>query len=165
MSIFITSDLHLGHTAIIEHCHRPFTNVHEMNCAITERWNKMVKPKDEIYVIGDFCLSNPKHYQDKLNGRKILIRGNHDRHNNYHLIFEAVHDYFELNINKKKIVLCHYPFESWRGSGHGSLHLHGHCHGKLVKRFHRKDVGVDINNFYPYPLEDLIETLEQETRE
>lgn len=78
--IFITSDLHYGHKAVIDYCNRPYKDVDEMNLAITENWNKKVSKNDIIYVLGDFSLS-PKYVEEflpKLNGEKHLILGNHD---------------------------------------------------------------------------------------
>lgn len=77
---WFTSDLHYGHNNVINYCDRPFKDAHEMNVWITTYWNAVVKPFDTIYVLGDFSI-NPKHhpkYLPRLNGKKILIVGNHD---------------------------------------------------------------------------------------
>lgn len=62
-----------------------------------------------------------------------------------------VPNYLETYVNGQPIVLSHYPIASWNGQGHGSWHLHSHCHGslydselgKLLYRAKIKDVGVD----------------------
>ena len=53
MSIFVTSDLHLGHKKIINHCDRPFESVDHMNKVIVNNWNKTIRPRDTVYFLGD----------------------------------------------------------------------------------------------------------------
>jgi len=77
---FFTSDLHFGHKNVIPYCNRPYKDVEEMHKAIIKMWNKTVRKKDTVYVLGDFSL-NPKWSKEiipLLNGNKILISGNHD---------------------------------------------------------------------------------------
>lgn len=79
--IYFTSDHHFGHENIIRLCGRPFDSVKEMNDAMVERWNNVVADEDTVYVVGDFALgkiSETLQYVGKLNGKKILIVGNHD---------------------------------------------------------------------------------------
>ena len=82
MSVFFTSDLHLGHKNIIKYCNRPFSDVEEMNEALIENWNKQVDHNDKIFVLGDFALGNSQDiikWGRALKGNKMLILGNHDR--------------------------------------------------------------------------------------
>lgn len=161
MKIFLTADLHLGHANIIQHCRRPFSDVHEMNKVLVDNWNEAIGKDDLVYFLGDFCWNMPSSFKDKLNGHKILIKGNHDgKKNQLPQVFESIVDYAEIKLpDHNRVILCHYPFESWNGSNHGSFHCHGHCHGTLTKRFNRIDVGVDCNNFKPYLLEDAIQAI------
>lgn len=102
---YFTSDPHYQHKNVIKYCGRPFTNhvdklteltggfapqfelglaieqdVLEMNEALIANWNSVVTPKDEVIVVGDFSLSfRPVElYTHRLNGKKILVAGNHD---------------------------------------------------------------------------------------
>lgn len=53
-------------------------------------------------------------------------------------------EYAEVSAGKTNLVCCHYPIASWHGISHEVLHLHGHCHGRLVHELPlRIDVGVD----------------------
>ena len=77
---WFTSDWHFGHRKVIEYCDRPFKDVEEMTPKLIELWNNTVAKDDTVYFLGDFSL-NPRWSRDiapKLNGRKILIPGNHD---------------------------------------------------------------------------------------
>ena len=80
MSIFVTSDLHLGHKKIINYCERPFESVDHMNKVIVNNWNKIVKPKDTVYFLGDLSFRSyrTEFWIPFLNGKKIFIKGNHD---------------------------------------------------------------------------------------
>lgn len=77
---YFTSDWHFSHANVIRYCNRPFTDVHEMNKALTSLWNDTVKPDDTVYFLGDFAMNKNlvTVIAPKLNGRKILVPGNHD---------------------------------------------------------------------------------------
>lgn len=82
MARWFTSDLHLGHTNIIEYCGRPFHSVGEMNAAIVSRWNEAVASDDEVWVLGDVAMGRMDETLQlvgELAGRKTLLTGNHDR--------------------------------------------------------------------------------------
>lgn len=161
--IWFTSDTHFNHKNIIKYSSRPFDNIVHMEECITKKWNSLVTPNDTVYHLGDFSFSKDKNYIDKLlnnlNGKKYLIKGNHDRkevYNNSRWI--EVVDYKEINISlkekrKQKIVMSHYPFRSWSQMHRGSWMLHGHCHGSLKDIGGKTmDVGVDVHNYSPISL-------------
>ena len=81
MSNFYIADTHFGHLNIIKFDKRPFDSVQEMNDYLISRWNKKVKNGDTTYILGDFCWNKEAEWVEilnKLNGNKVLIRGNHD---------------------------------------------------------------------------------------
>jgi calcineurin-like phosphoesterase family protein len=47
--------------------------------ALVDGWNSLVGKKDRTFIIGDFAWNNHKRYANRLNGKKILIAGNHDK--------------------------------------------------------------------------------------
>lgn len=82
MTTWFTSDTHFGHARIIELSNRRFGSVDEMNEALVDNWNSVVKPEDTVYHLGDFNLGKfdeSIEYAGLLNGHKILVTGNHDR--------------------------------------------------------------------------------------
>lgn len=168
MAIHFTSDTHFGHKNIIKYCNRPFKSVHHMDEEMIALWNRKVKPNDEVWHLGDFCMGGhqPKDYLPRLNGKVHLIRGNHDPHVEDQG-FESVQYYKELKFAKKKIVLCHFPFTVWNKSHHGSIHLFGHVHGSMTVRHGRKvredslsaDVGSDCWDYAPVRIERIIDVM------
>lgn len=168
-TIWFTSDTHFSHNNIIRYCNRPFSNVEEMDKALINNWNNKVKQNDDVYHLGDIIFSRDKNktyeFLKKLNGRKHIIWGNHDKHKSV-VIESGFIDCGQLhemviplggNNEIQKVVLCHYPLASWNGAYHGVIHLHGHCHGTLPcdKTLLRMDVGVDCCGYSPVNYEDI----------
>ena len=149
--IWFIADPHFGHANIIRYCHRPYSSVEEMNAALISNWNALVKPTDTVYVVGDVAMGDAQAYLAKLNGRKILIFGHHDR--NPQLLcshFEEITPFKQVTIEGQDIVLCHYPLMDWPGREQGAWQLHGHKHGTYLPLEGKQwDVGVDVNNYRP----------------
>jgi calcineurin-like phosphoesterase family protein len=79
--IWFIGDTHFNHRNIITYCNRPFATVSEMNKALIDNWNKVVRKEDKVIMNGDFALSGKDKIIEigqQLNGRKTLILGNHD---------------------------------------------------------------------------------------
>lgn len=164
--IWFTSDLHLGHVNIIHSCQRPFETIEEMNQTLIHNYNSMVAKNDTVYILGDLSFRIPVEEANdlirKLKGKKILIRGNHDKQYDPTL-FEGIYDFYELKgFYKYPIVLMHYPMLEWPKSRQGSLHLHGHQHNKFEYNERMKqadilryDVGVDANDYFPVSLNSI----------
>jgi calcineurin-like phosphoesterase family protein len=145
--IFYISDTHFGHKNAIKYDQRPFFTVSEMDNAMIENWNRVVSPEDTVYHLGDFCFGKKDEWLrivKQLNGKKILIVGNHDRERMNKEIagsFYAVRDYKEVFDNGCMVILCHYPILSYRNSYDLDYWmLHGHVHNttkeaKLVNKW------------------------------
>jgi len=166
MTEFLTADLHFNHggtPGIIGLCHRPFADVADMNTGLVARWNAVVGPKDTVRVLGDFGFRGQEPLRpifDALNGTKHLVIGNHDKKNKEVLKLPWKTQTFldVLRCDGHRVVLCHYPLESWEYVQKGYLHAHGHCHGSLKRVIaHRFDVGVDCWDFQPVPLQVLVD--------
>jgi calcineurin-like phosphoesterase family protein len=80
MRIWFTSDLHFGHENVIKYCNRPYSCAENMDSSLVSGWNSRVSPADTVYCVGDFSLSTKpvETITPKLNGKKILVLGNHD---------------------------------------------------------------------------------------
>lgn len=174
--IFFTSDHHFGHDGIIKFANRPFKDIEEMNETFIYNWNKVVPSDGLTFVLGDIGFCDKSSIVDiftRLNGRKILIRGNHDSNYSENIllsIFDEIHDLLYVriqdNITLKYVymVLCHYPLLDWQGSFKGSWQLFGHLHTRDLIEFttlktrlfaSQYDVGVDNNNFEPISFHNL----------
>jgi calcineurin-like phosphoesterase family protein len=81
--IWFIADTHFGHTNIIRYEKRPFASVQEMDEALIRNWNSCVSESDKIFILGDFAFMPGAEIVktvENLNGYKVLILGNHDRH-------------------------------------------------------------------------------------
>lgn len=109
--IWVFSDPHFGHDNIIRYCNRPFKNIKEMDNQLVTNYNRLVRPHDVVYFLGDigFKLDVIK----KMKGKKILIVGNHDKKSHtyyYSLGFQAILESALITYGKKRVFLSHYPY-------------------------------------------------------
>ena len=81
--VYVIADTHFGHANIIRYCNRPFTSTEEMDKVIIQNWNKVVSNKDIVIHLGDVGMGGKDYIKNiisQLNGKKILIKGNHDNY-------------------------------------------------------------------------------------
>lgn len=168
--IYFTSDLHFGHHNIITHCNRPFQSVDHMDSVLIQNWNQKVENNDEVYILGDFTMEDADtahRYFSSLNGKKYLIRGNHDEFTKKFASYTEdvvwIKDYYVLKYQKKKFILFHYPILEWESYGKDSIHLYGHIHNnkksiEQVKILGKNayNVGVDVNRYAPVSIEEVV---------
>lgn len=163
--IFYTADLHFHYKPFLPG--RPFSSVEEMDEAMIRLWNETVTDEDTVYVVGDVGYNGgyvPGDALGRLQGRKHLIRGNHDTgfENAQKLFdyFETVTDFNEIDDGESHILLCHYPI-LYRKRGYM---IHGHLHQArgpeydILRRMPRMlNAGVDVNFYCPVTLAQLVE--------
>ena len=164
-----TSDLHFGHSNVINFDHRPFLDREEMDRILIKLWNSRVQPDDTVYILGDFCFRCDKPadwYLRQLKGHKILIQGNHDQavmENPAALkLLEGVEKMMHVKDGGHNICLCHFPIAEWNGFYKGSWHIYGHIHNKknetykfMKTRERALNAGCMINNFTPVSMNEL----------
>jgi calcineurin-like phosphoesterase family protein len=161
MNVYFTSDHHFGHAAARTFYRRPFASVAEMDQQMIDRWNALVEPENEVWHLGDFSVRQSAERVASLlrvlNGRKHLVTGNND-----HAAvtecdgWQSVQPYAEVTVDGMRLVLCHYPFRTWRDMAKGAINLHGHSHGRLKPLTRQFDVGVDAWDFRPVLLAEII---------
>lgn len=146
---WFTADLHFGHANIIKYSKRPFASVEEHDAILVQNWNNMVRPGDDIFVLGDFCYRNKTgagEIRERLNGNIHFIEGNHDSAAfQIRNTFASYRSLSRVKVNTRDIVLCHFALRVWDKSHHGSWHLYGHSHNSLpdIDTSLSFDVGVD----------------------
>lgn len=158
MTQYWTSDTHFNHANIIRYCNRPFENVQEMNEIMIRNWNSRVQPQDTVYHLGDFASGDRSKIRgilSRLNGKKILIRGNHDKQPSLSDGWHEIHNFLELKQDHSLIVMCHYAMRVWNRSHHGAIMLYGHSHANLPGNNQSLDVGVDCWNYQPVTLAEI----------
>lgn len=164
-TIWFTSDLHLGQESIIDKRHRPFLDVDEMNEKLITNFNRFVTPVDLVFILGDLTnkVSKKKANEliSRLNGKKILIRGNHDKSYDKSL-FVDIRDYYEIKFNGILWCMSHYPMWAWNKEYKGSIQVHGHIHStsaynqqNQLQGVRQYDAGVDANDYKPVNIETI----------
>lgn len=138
--------------------------------------NGVVKPNDELYVIGDFS-KYPGRYRSRIKCKHVsLIMGNHDPVQKSRNVF-GPNIPFQREVRLRgrtgylHCILAHSPQAFWFGSHKGWAHLYGHVHGQredtldlLGKGRRSFDVGVDnlrnkFGNYFPLDEEQLYDML------
>lgn len=172
MTTWITSDLHLGHGNIKRFC--PVTrarfsdDVTEMNEQMLLEWNELVAPEDLVYIVGDVAFlpaQKAAEYLRRMNGRKILIEGNHDnkllKDPAFRGCFESIHQYLRITYDNRLIIMSHFPFLEWDQMHRGSLHFFGHLHGGKTNQEHYrcKDIGMDATGKIVLTMEEAIASI------
>ena len=162
MNTFFTADSHYQHFNIIKYCNRPFSSVEEMDEALIENHNKVVGPKDEVYILGDFVFAKTSEevesYTKRLNGKLYLIYGSHDRNVvRFSSGFVWKKEIAKIKVQGQRIILCHYAMRTWEASHYGTWNLFGHSHGKLEEfdNVLACDVGVDAWDFTPVSFDQI----------
>lgn len=132
-NIFFISDTHFGHANMLQFTNydgtrmRPFNSIEELDELMIENWNEMVKPTDKIYHLGDvvYRCKNRDQIMQRLNGEKVLIKGNHDRDQLgwYMKYFKDIRGTFHIDGN---YLLGHFPIHP-DSKGRFVRQLHGHC--------------------------------------
>lgn len=161
---WLISDTHFGHRNIltfktfdgkIERSLRDFKDVDHMDWTMVANWNKVVGPEDKVYHLGDVAICTWNHLHpilSSLNGRKVLIKGNHDtlKLSQYAQHFYDIRGYHILD----GILLAHIPIHPeslsrWKGQ------VHGHLHANKMKEPFYMNVSVEQINYTPIDFEEV----------
>jgi calcineurin-like phosphoesterase family protein len=177
-SVFLVSDTHFGHMGVCKFTRndgvtklRPWDNADEMDEEMVKRWNDTVRPNDKVYHLGDVVINRKAlPIMSRLNGDKVLIRGNHDifRDDEYRKYFRELRAYHVMN----GMILSHIPIHE-ASLGRFGVNIHGHLHANRVMtrdffsdellldtRYHC--VCVEQTDFTPILFEDVIKKIEAE---
>jgi calcineurin-like phosphoesterase family protein len=178
MAVFFTADTHFGHANICIYCDRPYRkldgqpDVMAMNRDLVKQWNESVTPQDVVYHLGDFGFGPPAKLLEarkQLNGKIILIKGNHDKKVDKWLLHG---DEYHQSLMVGSVFLTHAPpvenpFDVYRHvhindvPDEARVILCGHVHDRWADSIYVKNgaartiynVGVDIYKYRPMPLE------------
>ena len=145
-AVFLVSDTHFGHAGVCRFTRndgctplRPWDDPAEMDEAMVQAWNERVRPNDKIYHLGDVVINRRSlATMARLNGDKVLIRGNHDifKDDDYRQYFRELRAYHVMN----GLILSHIPLHE-ASLGRFGTNIHGHLHANRVM----KPIGVDPN--------------------
>ena len=182
---WLISDTHFGHEKTCTVFRRedgtplrPFASAEEMDEAMVERWNARVRPGDKVYHLGDVVINRRfLHVLGRLNGDKVLIRGNHDifKLEDYTPYFRDIRGYDVKN----GMILSHIPVHV-ESLGRFGVNIHGHLHANRVMHMRGVDaksgavlyskeidpryhcVCVEHTDYAPISLEEVYERIRDE---
>ena len=146
------SDLHLCHANVIKFDNRPFSSLEEMHNTIISNWNSVVEKNDTTYILGDFCWGKEDdwiNFLETLNGKKVLIKGNHDLKSpspKVRKYFLDIKDMKTIKDNGRKILMAHTPQPMFPCAYNENCYmLYGHVHNTREERFTR-DLRARLRN-------------------
>jgi calcineurin-like phosphoesterase family protein len=174
MTAFVIADTHWGHAKSLTFLTRdgerlrPFDSVEEMDELMVENWNKVVNNTDTVYHLGDVVIPRASlKLLGRLKGRKILIRGNHDRFKlkDYAEHFEDIrgaHYHQPGSTFLGGLIMTHIPVHPENLQGHYRGNIHGHLHLYKVMDGEQEDrkyfnACVECNNFTPVAFDTVLD--------
>lgn len=146
---------------------RPFSHVDEMDEHMVECWNRVVKPGDKVYHLGDVAMSHKSlPILNRLNGDKCLIKGNHDKAklSQYLPYFYDIRGSHQFD----GILMTHIPAHT-ESLARWPCNVHGHLHyNRVMSSPHHIDpryfnVSVECINYTPISLEQLKLEIKKQT--
>jgi len=178
---YYISDTHFGHANVVKYDEKnggyAFRSIEDHDKLLMNNWNRVVTNKDTVYILGDFSWLNgekTKEILQKLNGEKVLVRGNHDKWSRDYecrKLLKEICDYKCFHDNGKTVVLSHYPILFYQSQHGDSIHLYGHVHNteeetlfqitckQLEQNYkipmHCYNVGCMLHDYTPKTLEQL----------
>lgn len=163
--VFLISDTHFSHQNVIRYENRPFKDAEEMDHYMIEKWNEVVSEDDLVFHLGDVVIGSAKRAQEvltQLNGRKLLILGNHDHYTKTKwrkLGFEPYTHYFF-----KEYVLTHKPLQETplriaveEGFLKGNIHGHTHSKNQHLSRDLYKCCCVEFTAYMPILFDEFVQ--------
>jgi len=186
-AVFLYSDPHFGHAGVCRFLRedgtklRPWDNPDEMDEHLVKVYNEHVRPNDKIYFLGDVVINRRAlKTLARLNGDKVLIRGNHDifRDTEYREYFRELRAYHVMN----GMILSHIPIHE-QSLGRFKLNVHGHLHANRVMKargvnaktgevlygnefdYRYHCVCVEQTDFAPILFEDVLKRIKKERDE
>jgi calcineurin-like phosphoesterase family protein len=167
-AVWLVSDTHFGHLGVCRFTRqdgtklRPWDTPEEMDEEMVRRWNETVRPGDKVYHLGDVVINRRAlSTLDRLNGDKVLIKGNHDifKLEDYTKYFRDIRAYHVMT--GAGVILSHIPLHP-ESHGRFGLNIHGHTHEKRVRLDNQEIdlryfcVCVEQTDFRPILLEEVL---------
>jgi len=170
-NLWFISDTHFNHSNILNFQDKNgkkfrgdiFSSVEEMNEIMIQNWNSLVKPQDKIYHLGDVFFGSQTEANkilSRLNGKKRLILGNHDKLNKHSILlnhFEKIMMWWP----HERMIFSHVPLakDQMRTRSGDAFNVHGHIHqNESPSKFHC-NVSVEKTNFSPVHFDELVKRL------
>jgi calcineurin-like phosphoesterase family protein len=166
MNVYLISDTHFNHTKIATYCDRPenFTEI------LIRNWQNIIKPDDLVIHLGDVFIGKAEGWyaiKSALPGRKVLVRGNHDRQRSVGWWMSHGFEFACDGMRFRNCWLTHEPDTSRAGGC--DLNIHGHLHniwhgfnpdnGEKQTRLHhdwQRLFSVEYTNYMPVEFDKFV---------
>jgi calcineurin-like phosphoesterase family protein len=153
----------LFHANIIKYENRPFSSIDEMHKYIIKKHNAVVGKNDTTFFLGDISFSNKINtlsVVEKLNGKKILIKGNHDTRSISWYIECGFDQVIQFPvIYKEFFILSHEPI--YLNDHMPYVNIHGHLHSKKYGDKQYINICVENWDYTPQNLQDLMKLVKE----
>ena len=146
-------DLHFGHKNVARFRDEFDSEAHH-RAHLVEQWQGLVKKRDVVWVLGDAAFTADGLESIRpLPGRKILVRGNHDKLSvhMYLSVFEEIHGIIQY----KKAWLSHAPIHP--DELRGRVNIHGHVHKATIPDDRYINVSAEVINYTPRDYQVLVQ--------
>jgi calcineurin-like phosphoesterase family protein len=134
---------------------RPFSSSEEMNETLVDNWNRLVKPNDKCYILGDISMNKSGlQYVKRLAGHKRIILGNHDdKHSSiYHEIgFDKI---LSCKVFSGKFIMTHIPIHE-SCVDRFTINIHGHLHANYINSPKYLGVSCEQTNYSPLNFDEI----------
>lgn len=172
MTSFVTSDTHFGHKNILGFKRsdgsplRPFKTIDEHDDILVDNWNSVVKQEDKIYHLGDVTFASNLNIMKRLNGHKILIKGNHDKlkPKEYLKYFSDIRAMARITQDESydfSLCMTHIPLHPSCINPRFGYNIHGHLHANNLNDMHYINVCVEHTFFTPVAIETIRDQLKK----
>lgn len=160
-NVFFIGDTHFNHVGIFKFGIRTkFKNLEEHDRYIINRINSVIGKRDILYHVGDVTMGTDpdilKRTIGKCNGRKILVKGNHD----HYPISEYIKYFDDIlgTVKYKEFWLSHFPIHPQEFYKR-IVNIHGHIHDplKMIKN-DKRYICVSpefLNDYTPISLDEI----------
>ena len=167
---YFLSDPHFSHKNILNFRDdkgvliRPFNSIEEMDELIIENINKVVRPQDKLYILGDVAMNRRcLPILDRIITKKrILIKGNHDLFSlkDYSKFFKDIRAYKIMP--KHGIIFSHIPIHPNGLEGRFQMNIHGHYHANVIDDKRYLNICPEQVGYAPLELEEILKIKEGE---
>lgn len=160
--IYVVSDTHFWHTNIIKFCGRPFQDVQHMHKEIRSLWNDCVKKEDFVIHLGDCAFvskwnkHHAKEYLSSLNGKVLIVPGNHDRRDALKVYEEIGWRIKITSFQVDDVLYSHYPLKAMGKVSNDNVkfNVHGHEH-HFVPREDHWNACCDLRDWKPQHVSEI----------
>lgn len=169
MARFVIGDNHFGDPRILRYCRNElFSTVDEMNKFMTKQWNDTVRNKDLVFINGDLSrYTDEEDYKfiRELNGKKILIKGNHDNMSDECYINNGIYKVYDYPILYDFALISHQP--SFVNNNSPFVNIYAHIHNNMNYKLVSPNgycTSVEVNNYTPVNIDTIFQLISDERK-